>query len=75
MVEGQVTDETYDAMQGRHGARGLFEYTGLILWLQWTIRMEQSVKPPAATDAEVEALIAALRAGATRGEDYASRIA
>jgi hypothetical protein len=75
VVDGQVDDETYDAMERRLGTRGLFEYTGFILWLQWTIRMEQWVKLPSPTDSEVEELIAALRAGDSRGEDYASRIA
>ena len=62
-------------MEGRLGTRGLFEYTGFILWLHWTIRMEQWVMLPAPTDAEVEELIAALRTGDPRGNDYASRIA
>ena len=61
VVDGQVDDVTYAAMEGRLGTRGLFEYTGFILWLHWTIRMEQWVKLPAPTDAEVEELIAALR--------------
>ncbi|HEX3803110.1 MAG TPA: hypothetical protein VHV75_09740 [Solirubrobacteraceae bacterium] len=75
VVSGQASDGTYDAMEARLGTRGLFEYTGFILWLQWTIRMEQWVKLPSPTDSEVEELIAALRGGDSRGEDYASRIA
>jgi hypothetical protein len=75
VVHGQVDDATYAAMENRLGTRGLFEYTGFILWLHWTIRMEQWVKLPAPTDAEVEELIAALRTGDARGDDYASRIA
>lgn len=75
VVDGLVDDETYGAMDRRLGARGLLEYTGFILWLQWTIRMEQWVKLPAPTDAEVEDVMAELRAGDGRPADWASRIA
>jgi hypothetical protein len=64
VVEGLTDDETYAAMEARLGTRGLFEYTGFILWLHWTIRMEQWVKLPMASDAELEELMAQLRAGA-----------
>ena len=41
VVDGQVDDQTYAAMESRLGTRGLFEYAGFILWLQSTVRMEQ----------------------------------
>jgi hypothetical protein len=75
VVEGKVSDETYEAMERRLGTRGLMEYTNMVLWLQWTIRMEQWVQFPAPSDAELDALIVDLRGGRVTGEDYASRIA
>jgi hypothetical protein len=73
-VEGAVTDESYCAMERRLGTRGLMEYTTMVLWLQWTIRMEQWVQFPAPTDAELDALIEDLRGGRVTGGDYLSRI-
>ncbi len=75
VVEGTVTDETYEAMERRLGTRGLMEYTTMVLWLQWTIRMEQWVKFPTPSDAELDALIEGLRGGRVTGEDYTGRIA
>lgn len=75
VVEGTVTDETYDAMERRLGSRGLMEYTAMVLWMQWTIRMEQWVQFPAPTDSQLDALIDDLRGGKVTGADYTSRIA
>jgi hypothetical protein len=75
VIDGRTADDTYAAMEKRLGTRGLMEYTALILWLQWTIRMEQWVDFPAATDAELDQLIEGLRTGQVTGEDYISRIA
>ena len=47
----------------------------MVLWLQWTIRMEQWVKFPAPSDAQLDALIEELRGGRVTGEDYTGRIA
>jgi len=75
VIGGTVTDESYGAMEERLGTRGLMEYTALIHWLQWTIRMEQWVQFPAPTDARLDELIEGLRGGRVSGEDYTSRIA
>jgi len=75
VVEGTVTDESYEAMERRLTTRGLMEYTNLILWLQWTIRMEQWVQFPVPTDAQLEVLIEDLRGGKVSGGDFSSRIA
>jgi len=75
VVEGVAEDEIYAAMEQRLGTRGLFEYTGFILWLHWTIRMEQWVKLPMASDAELEQLMSELRAGGAQDQHFAMRIA
>jgi hypothetical protein len=62
VVDGLLNDETHEAMESRLGVRGLFEYTGMILWFQWSMRMEQWVRLPTLADSEVDELIAALGA-------------
>lgn len=61
VVRGTVDDETYGRMMQRLGTRGLVEYTGFILWLQWIMRMMETLKTGTLTDAEVDDLIAQAR--------------
>jgi len=86
VVGGTVDDDTYAQIEERLGTRGLVEYTGFILWLQWIIRMMQALGTHTISDAEVEAILSDLRgdkdAAAARlrdagfaNPDFKSRIA
>jgi alkylhydroperoxidase family enzyme len=57
VVSGTVEPQVYARIYERMGARGLVEYTGFILWLQWIMRMMQALDTGAVSDDEVEALI------------------
>jgi len=74
VVAGTVDDETFDAIAGHFGKRGLFEYTGFILWLQWIIRMMQVIGVSDPDDAEIDGVIAGLRDGSIPVPDYRERI-
>jgi hypothetical protein len=56
-VRGTMDNETFGRMQERLGTRGLVEYTGFILWLQWIMRMMQTLDTGTLTDEEVDDLI------------------
>jgi hypothetical protein len=75
VVSGQVDDETHDAMERRLGTRGLVEYTGFILWLQWTMRMMQALGTEDPSDEEIDKVLDELRTGTDRGQDFATRLA
>lgn len=57
VVNGKVDNETYGRMQARLGVRGLVEYTGFILWLQWIMRMMEALNTGTLTDEEVDDLV------------------
>jgi hypothetical protein len=57
VVNGKVEESTYARMQERLGVRGLVDYTGFILWLQWIIRMMQALDTGTVSDEQVDALI------------------
>lgn len=61
VVNGTVEPDIYARMEQRLGTRGLVEYTGFILWLQWTIRMMQAFDTGTISDQEVDSIIARLR--------------
>jgi hypothetical protein len=63
VVSGTVHDETFSAMVDRLGSRGIVEYTGFILWLQWVIRMMQALDTPNTPDTDVDAIINGLKDG------------
>jgi hypothetical protein len=63
VVSGTVDDSTFAAMVDRLGARGAVEYAGFILWLQWVIRMMQTLDTPSLPDAEVDAILSGLKDG------------
>jgi hypothetical protein len=75
VVNGEVDDETYGKIEKLMGTRGLVEYTGFILWLQWIMRMMQTLGTENPPDAEIDKIIDELRAGSDRGKDFASRLA
>jgi truncated hemoglobin YjbI len=75
VVSGTVDDETYGRIEDRLGTRGLVEYTGFILWLQWIMRMMQALGTADLADEEVDRIIAELRAGSNHNTDYESRLA
>jgi hypothetical protein len=54
VVDGKVERPIYDRMGKRLGTRGLVEYTGFILWLQWIMRMMQALDTGAISDEEVK---------------------
>jgi hypothetical protein len=62
VVNGRVDNDTYGRMQRRLGTRGLVEYTGFILWLQWIMRMMEALDTGTLSDAEVDKLIGEARA-------------
>ena len=57
VVNGIVDDETYASIEDKLGVRGLVEYTGFILWLQWVMRMMQALRTPELDDDAVDRLI------------------
>jgi hypothetical protein len=61
-VTGTVDDETYRQIRQRLGDRGLVEYTGFILWLQWVMRMMQALNTGGPSDEEVDTLICRIKA-------------
>jgi hypothetical protein len=70
VVDGTVTDEVFDAMVERMGARGAVEYTFFITVLQLTIRCFQAFGCPDPMDGEITELIDAIRSGATELPDW-----
>jgi hypothetical protein len=75
VVTGTVDDETYGRIEQRLGTRGLVEYTGFVLWLQWIMRMMQALGTQSPSDEEIDNIIKDLRAGSTLGQDFMARIA
>jgi hypothetical protein len=57
VVHGQVDNETFGRMEKRLGTRGLVEYTGFILWLQWIMRTMQALDTGSLSDQQVDDLI------------------
>jgi hypothetical protein len=63
VVDGSVSDELWQVMEQRMGTRGLVEYAAFILWLQWTIRMEQFLGMPNPPDEEIDKIISEYESG------------
>jgi hypothetical protein len=74
-VSGTVDNETWGKMEDRLGTRGLVEYTGFVLWLQWIMRMMQALKTNNPSDEEIDALIRDIESGAREIPDYRVRLA
>jgi hypothetical protein len=75
LVSGTVDDATYDAMLERMGPRGVVEYSGFILWLNWIMRMMQMLGTGNPPDSEVDAVIAGIRDGSVEIPDFRKRLA
>jgi hypothetical protein len=74
VVSGTDDDETFARMHDRLGARGLVEYTGFILWLQWIIRMMQTLDTDAVSDEEIERILAGIKDGSIEVPNFRERI-
>lgn len=74
VVSGTVDDETWAAMTGYMGLRGVVEYTGFVLWLQWIIRMMQTLGVDDPSEDEIDRLIADLKSGAKEIPNHRVRI-
>jgi hypothetical protein len=74
-VAGEVDDDLFARMRQRLGSRGLIEYAGFILWLQWIIRMMQVLGCHDPDDDEVAALIEGIKDGSVAVPDFRERIA
>jgi hypothetical protein len=74
VVSGTVDDATFARMHDRLGARGLVEYTGFILWLQWIIRMMQVLDTDSVSDEEIDRLLAGIKDGSVRVPNFRERI-
>jgi hypothetical protein len=74
VVAGTVDDDTFSLAQQRLGVRGLVEYAGLVLWLQWIMRMMQVSGIDDPTDREVDAMIEGFRDGSITPPDFRARI-
>ena len=74
VVGGTVDDEIWDRMVELMGVRGVVEYTGFILWLQWIIRMMQTLNTSNPSEEEIDRVIRELEGGGTAGQDYAARL-
>jgi hypothetical protein len=69
VVHGTVDDATWDRMHERLGTRGLTEYTVFITFLQLIIRLMQALEVSAPSQAEIDEMIAGLKADASRIPD------
>jgi hypothetical protein len=74
VASGQVTDESFAALERRIGRRGAVEYTCFIGFLMMTIRLHQAFGHPDPSDGEVDATLRALKEGARTVPDYRVRL-
>ena len=74
LVSGTVEDATFAAMRDRLGDRGLVEYSGFILWLNWIIRMMQMLDVDNPSDEKIDGIIAGLRDGSVAVPDFRQRL-
>jgi hypothetical protein len=74
VVDGTVTDETWDAMEARLGVRGLVEYTIFVAFLQLIMRLYQAFGLEDPPNDEIDELIREFRDGARQLPDYRERI-
>jgi hypothetical protein len=74
-VSGTVDQETFDAMLERLGKRGMVEYAGFVLWLNWIMRMMQLLDVNNPSDEEVDGIIAGIKDGSIAVPDFRERLA
>jgi hypothetical protein len=76
VVDGEVDDATWEAMDARLGTRGVVEYIFFILLLHMTMRMYQAFGCEDPPDAEIEQIVRGLLEGTVDApDDWRSRIA
>ncbi len=63
VANGRVTDEEFDAAVRRWGLSGAVDYTAFVCFLVCTMRMWSAMGVANPSDAEIDELIAGLRAG------------
>jgi hypothetical protein len=73
-VSGTVDDDTFRAMHKRLGSRGIVDYSGFILWLQWIIRMMQMIQVDDPSEEEIDAIVHGLRDGSVPVPDFRQRL-
>jgi hypothetical protein len=74
VVSGEVNDALFAAMHERLGSRGIVEYTGFILWLQWIIRMMQMLDVDNPSDEKIDAIVQGLRDGSVAVPNFRERL-
>jgi hypothetical protein len=74
VVSGTVDDGTWEQMAALQGVRGVVEYAGFILWLNWIIRMMQLLRTSDPSNEQIDQVIRDLEAGSSAGQDFASRL-
>jgi hypothetical protein len=74
VVSGTVDDQTFAAIKDRMGPRGVIEYSGFILWLNWIIRMMQMLDVNNPPEEEIDALIGGLRDGSVPVPNFRERL-
>jgi hypothetical protein len=74
LVSGNVDDDTFRAMHERLGSRGLVEYSGFVLWLQWIIRMMQMIEVDDPSEEAIDDLVRGLRDGSVPIPDFRQRL-
>jgi hypothetical protein len=74
VVSGTVDDETFAAMRERLGDRGIVEYAGFILWLQWIIRMMQMLDVDNPSDDAIDAIITGIKNGSVEVPNFRERL-
>jgi hypothetical protein len=73
-VTGSVDGETLASMKALMGDRGVIEYAGFVLWLNWIMRMMQLIDSGSPTDDEVDAQIRAIKEGSLTLTDFRERL-
>jgi hypothetical protein len=74
-VNGTMDDDTFAGVRELMGDRGLVEYAGFVLWLQWIIRMMQLLGVDDPPDEQIDALITGMRDGSVAVPDFRQRLA
>jgi hypothetical protein len=74
VVDGTVTDESWNAMEERLGTRGLVEYTIFVTLLQLIMRLYQAFGLDDPSNEEIDELIRQFRDGERQPPDFRARI-
>lgn len=63
VVDGEVTDESYDSIEARIGTRGVIEYTIFVTVLHETMRQFQAFGAEDPSDEEIDQLLEDMKSG------------